>query len=108
MPESTKTDTLGAYAGYPRGWFVIQFSDELPPGAVKPLKYFGKDLVLFRTESGEPTILDAFCPHMGAHLGHGGKVRATRSSARSTRGSSTGRGRARRCRTPRRSRRRRA
>ena len=61
-------------ATYPRGWFVIQFSDELRPGDVKPLRYFGRDLVLFRTDTGAPRILDAFCPHMGAHLGYGGKV----------------------------------
>src|SRR5215207_4312253 len=60
---------------YPNGWFNVGMSDELPPGAVKPLKYFGKDLVLFRTEGGEAKILDAHCPHLGAHLGYGGKVK---------------------------------
>jgi 3-ketosteroid 9alpha-monooxygenase subunit A len=60
---------------YPNGWFQVAYSDELAPGAVKPLKYFGKDLVLFRTEGGEAKILDAHCPHLGAHLGHGGKVK---------------------------------
>ncbi|MCA9531454.1 MAG: Rieske 2Fe-2S domain-containing protein [Myxococcales bacterium] len=59
----------------PNGWFQVAFADELTPGTVKPLKYFGKDLVIFRTESGEVSLLDAFCPHMGAHLGHGGKVK---------------------------------
>jgi 3-ketosteroid 9alpha-monooxygenase subunit A len=59
---------------YPRGWFVIHFSDELKPGEVKPLQYFGQELVLFRTDTGDPRILDAFCPHMGAHLGYGAKV----------------------------------
>jgi phenylpropionate dioxygenase-like ring-hydroxylating dioxygenase large terminal subunit len=34
----------------------------------------GQSLVLFRTEAGEAKVLDAFCPHLGAHLGHGGKV----------------------------------
>ena len=66
MTSTTKEKPF-AYAGYPRGWFVIQFSEELAPGAVKPLEYFGKKLVLFRSESGVPTILDAFCPHQGAH-----------------------------------------
>src|SRR5262249_27024823 len=47
---------------------------ELPPGGVKPLRYFGRDLVLFRTQSGTAHVLDAHCPHMGAHLGHGGQV----------------------------------
>jgi 3-ketosteroid 9alpha-monooxygenase subunit A len=58
----------------PNGWFQVAYSDELTPGAVLPLKYFGKDLVAFRTESGAVSVLDAFCPHLGAHLGHGGKV----------------------------------
>jgi len=60
--------------GFARGWFVVSFSDELQKGDVKPLEYFGKHLVLFRTESGAPKILDAHCPHMGAHLGYGGEV----------------------------------
>jgi nitrite reductase/ring-hydroxylating ferredoxin subunit len=41
---------------------------------VQALHYFGRDLVLFRDEEGEPHLLDAFCRHLGAHLGHGGKV----------------------------------
>jgi 3-ketosteroid 9alpha-monooxygenase subunit A len=61
-------------ARYPNGWFSVGYSDELEVGAVKPLKYFGRDLVLFRSESGKVALLDAHCPHLGAHLGHGGKV----------------------------------
>ncbi|MBW2403961.1 MAG: Rieske 2Fe-2S domain-containing protein [Deltaproteobacteria bacterium] len=59
---------------YPRGWFQVAYSDELEAGEVQPLKYFGVELVMFRTEDGEVSVLDAFCPHMGAHLGYGGKV----------------------------------
>ena len=55
----------------PFGWFCMAYSDDLKRGESKPLRYFGKDLVLFRTESGKPVILDAYCPHLGAHLGHG-------------------------------------
>ena len=58
----------------PFGWNGIAFAADLKAGEVKPLKYFGKELVLFRTESGEAKVLDAYCPHLGAHLGHGGKV----------------------------------
>jgi phenylpropionate dioxygenase-like ring-hydroxylating dioxygenase large terminal subunit len=58
----------------PNGWFQIAYSDELEPGGVLPLHYFGQDLVLFRAEGGEVALLDAFCPHLGAHLGHGGVV----------------------------------
>lgn len=62
-------------ARLPSGWFQIGYSHDLGPGDVKPLKYFGTDLVMFRTEDGELSVLDAFCPHLGAHLGHGGTVK---------------------------------
>ena len=58
----------------PFGWYAVAFSDELSIKEVKPLYFFAKDLVLYRTESGIPVLLDAFCPHLGAHLGHGGEV----------------------------------
>ncbi|EEA01849.1 Rieske (2Fe-2S) domain protein [Burkholderia sp. H160] len=58
----------------PTGWFQIGWSAEIAPGAVRPLKYFGHELVAFRTASGELSVLDAHCPHMGAHLGYGGRV----------------------------------
>lgn len=55
----------------PYGWFCASYSDELKVGHSLPLRYFGTDLVLFRTESGKPVVLDAYCPHLGAHLGYG-------------------------------------
>ncbi len=70
MTESTRRFT----PPIPNGWFQVAFSGELQPGHVKPLRYFDKDLVVFRTESGAISVLDAHCPHLGAHLGHGGKV----------------------------------
>jgi phenylpropionate dioxygenase-like ring-hydroxylating dioxygenase large terminal subunit len=64
----------GELFAFPRGLFVILFSDELAPGQVAPMRYLARDFVLFRTETGAPRVLDAFCPHLGAHLGHGGVV----------------------------------
>ena len=55
----------------PFGWFVVAYSDELSPGQAKPVKYFGMELVLFRTEGGTPALVEAYCPHLGAHLGYG-------------------------------------
>ena len=60
----------------PYGWFRVAYSDELTSGKVIPLRYFGRDLVLWRTQDGQPQIFDAYCPHLGAHLGYGGKVTA--------------------------------
>jgi phenylpropionate dioxygenase-like ring-hydroxylating dioxygenase large terminal subunit len=58
----------------PNGWFAVAWSRDLREGDVKPLHYFGEDLVLFRTRAGFARVLDPFCPHLGAHLGHGGRV----------------------------------
>ena len=55
----------------PMGWFAVSYSDEIATGQSKPIRYFGHDMVLFRTESGEAVVLDAYCPHLGAHLGKG-------------------------------------
>jgi phenylpropionate dioxygenase-like ring-hydroxylating dioxygenase large terminal subunit len=59
---------------YPNGWFQVAYSEELGERAVMPLKYFGRDLVLFRDGDGKAHVLDAHCPHLGAHLGYGGRV----------------------------------
>ena len=58
----------------PNGWFIVARADELAAGEVMPLYCFGRDLVLFRTTSGMPRLMDAHCPHLGAHLGVGGRV----------------------------------
>lgn len=60
--------------GHPSGWFQVAWSGEFEPGDVRPARYFGQDLVLFRGASGQMAVLDAHCPHMGAHLGYGGRV----------------------------------
>lgn len=59
---------------HPNGWFAVAWSRDLHVGDVRPLQYFGEELVLFRTRSGQARVLDPFCPHLGAHLGHGGRV----------------------------------
>ncbi len=61
------------YTDFATGWYQIGYSDEIKSGEVKSAKWLNQDLVIFRTESGELSALDAFCPHMGAHLGHPGE-----------------------------------
>lgn len=43
-------------------------------GQVIPLVYFGRDLVAWRDESEQIHVMEAYCPHLGAHLGYGGTV----------------------------------
>lgn len=65
---------LAQHSGYATGWFVIAAREELPVGKVVPLAYFGKHLVAYRGESGQVSVLDAHCPHLGADLSAGGRV----------------------------------
>lgn len=68
-------DFMEEIKGYARGWFVVAYSSELGIGDVKRLTYFGRELVAWRGEDGDVRILDAYCPHLGAHLGVGGCVK---------------------------------
>ena len=72
---------------FPTGWFIVAFASDLAPGQVKRAHYFGEELVLFRTASGKVHVLDAYCQHLGANMGVGGRSRANTSSAPGTAGS---------------------
>jgi len=58
----------------PFGWFQLGWAADIALGETKPLFFFHRPLVLWRDESRAAHVNDAFCPHLGAHLGHGGKV----------------------------------
>lgn len=59
---------------FPFGWFHAAFEEDLAPGDVRPLHLLNRHFVLWRDELGEAHVLDAFCAHLGAHLGYGGRV----------------------------------
>src|SRR4051794_40246519 len=61
--------------GIPFGWFQVAWKDDVEPGQVIPRYYFGRHLALWRDEDGVAHLNDAFCPHLGAHFGHGGHVK---------------------------------
>jgi phenylpropionate dioxygenase-like ring-hydroxylating dioxygenase large terminal subunit len=59
---------------YPVGWFQVGRSHEFEPGAVKAAQNFGENIVIWRSESGEISVQDAYCLHQGAHRGIKGWV----------------------------------
>ncbi len=59
---------------YPSSWIQIGWSHELRRGQVRAIRCLGRELVLFRGEDGDARVVDAYCPHLGAHLGVGGSV----------------------------------
>lgn len=57
---------LGEFT-YPRGWFVVGASSDVtttPAG----VRFFGQELALYRGQSGQVVLLDAYCPHMRTNL----------------------------------------
>jgi phenylpropionate dioxygenase-like ring-hydroxylating dioxygenase large terminal subunit len=58
----------------PNGWFIVAEARDLAPGESKAFKVFGTDVVLFRGDDGAPHMVDAYCAHLGAHVGVGGRV----------------------------------
>ncbi|MCA9773063.1 MAG: Rieske 2Fe-2S domain-containing protein [Myxococcales bacterium] len=59
---------------FPNGWFKVCYAEELKPGGFQNVKISGRDLVAFRGESGKAFVVDAYCAHLGAHLGVGGRI----------------------------------
>ena len=53
------------------GWYAIATSRDVKAREIRTVRYFGRELILYRTESGEAHVTDAYCPHLGAHLGRG-------------------------------------
>jgi phenylpropionate dioxygenase-like ring-hydroxylating dioxygenase large terminal subunit len=62
---------------HPFGWFQVAYPNDLSPGSATAVRYWSTDLVLWRDEGGEYHLQDAYCPHLGAHLGVGGHVRGS-------------------------------
>lgn len=58
----------------PLGWYVIELSKNLAVGEIKNVQAFDQEWVMFRGEDGSVGVTDPYCPHLGAHLGHGGEV----------------------------------
>lgn len=58
----------------PFGWFFVDYSENLQAGELRMVKIFDQEWVLFRGENGKVGMTDPYCPHLGAHIGQGGKV----------------------------------
>lgn len=57
-------------ADWPASWYPVSTTKNLPNGSVQVHQLGSHELVVARSESGVAFALDAYCPHMGAHLLH--------------------------------------
>lgn len=66
--------TTSALPPFPDGWYFLASEKELARGRILTRRLAGEDVVLARTEAGRAAAFRPHCPHLGAHLGHGGKI----------------------------------
>jgi len=59
---------------YPRGWYSLCDSEDLAQDEVKSVDALGEQFVVVRGSDALARVYGAFCPHLGAHLAHGGEV----------------------------------
>jgi nitrite reductase/ring-hydroxylating ferredoxin subunit len=62
------------FSPYPEGWYAVAMASDIPVKGVLPTRICGDEVVVYRAESGDIHLVNAFCPHLGAHLGFGGIV----------------------------------
>lgn len=74
MATAAVADRIVHLPPFPKSWYVVGLSRELKVGQIRELSFCGKQVVLYRTQAGKAVLAEAFCPHMGAHFAHGGKV----------------------------------
>ena len=56
---------------YPEGWYAVAMSSEVPADRAVGRPFLDSRIVLYRKANGEPVVLSARCPHMGADLAIG-------------------------------------
>jgi len=62
----------------PFGWFKVAMPDEIKEGELITRRFFGTELVLWREAGHGVVCQEAYCPHLGAHIGVGGTVEGSR------------------------------
>lgn len=66
-----KPATQTAEYRYARGWHCVGEAQDFRDGKLHALNIFGTRLVAFADDNGDISVLDGFCPHMGADLSEG-------------------------------------
>jgi nitrite reductase/ring-hydroxylating ferredoxin subunit len=62
------------FTPFPEGWFFVCHARELTRDKLYSRQFHGQDIVAYRDAQGRVCVLDAYCPHLGAHLGKTGRL----------------------------------
>ena len=62
---------------FPDGWYFVASRDDVRKRRLIERMWLGEEIVVWCDDDGVVCVADAYCPHLGAHLGPttGGKVR---------------------------------
>lgn len=71
LPATSDTVSFNRTDVFAVGWYWVAASSELRRGQIRPIRILGRDLVMWRGLDGVAHVMDAHCPHMGAHLAEG-------------------------------------
>lgn len=71
MSALTRTKVFNQPQSVVETWYWAMKSKDLKKGQVKHLNFLGQELAVYRGEDGVARAVDAYCPHMGAHLAEG-------------------------------------
>ena len=71
MNSTTNTQVFNNAGRIVEGWYWAMRSVVVKCGAAKAFSLLGRELVVYRGADGRVVALDAYCPHMGAHLAEG-------------------------------------
>ena len=63
---------------FPNSWFHLAPFSEFKKDEIRSFKFLGNDIIAFKTGDDSITVMDAYCPHLGAHLGRDAKGRNNR------------------------------
>jgi phenylpropionate dioxygenase-like ring-hydroxylating dioxygenase large terminal subunit len=69
--SNRKTKIFNHPERFVEGWYWAIPSHKLKRGKVKAVTFMGKELAIYRGENAKVVAVDAYCPHMGAHLAEG-------------------------------------
>ncbi|XP_049306042.1 cholesterol 7-desaturase nvd isoform X3 [Bactrocera dorsalis] len=61
---------------YPNGWYcILESSSSLKPESKRYISCLGEHFIIFRSIDGQVSVLNAYCPHLGANMAVGGRVK---------------------------------
>jgi len=73
-PKGFQHAETPAKAPEQKQWHELDAPENIKAGKVHRYSVADEELIARRDTNGQLHIFDAFCPHQGAHLGHGGSV----------------------------------